>query len=66
MKRKKAKIKFYNNSFNIIEEGEFVICAISGREIPIEQLSYWNVDLQEAYYSAKEANERYKNLKNDT
>ena len=63
MKRKKAKLQFKNNSFNIIEEGEFVECAISGKEIPLNKLSYWNVNLQEAYFSPKEANERYKKIK---
>ena len=29
----------------------------------LKDLNYWNVDLQEAYFSAKEANERFKNLK---
>ena len=55
MNKKKAKLKYKHNSFEIIEEGEFVICAISGKEIPLHQLNYWNVDLQEAYYSPKEA-----------
>ena len=60
MNKKKAKLKYKNNSFEIIEEGEFVICAISGKEIPLNQLNYWNVDLQEAYFSTLEANERFK------
>ena len=60
--KKKAKLIFKHNSFEIIEEGEYVLCAISGKEIPINQLTYWNVDLQEAYFSPKEANERFKNL----
>ena len=46
-----------------MEEGDFVLCAISGKEIMLKDLNYWNVDLQEAYYSVKEANERYKSLK---
>ena len=62
MIKKKAKLIFKHNSFEIIEEGEYVLCAISGKEIPINQLTYWNVDLQEAYFSPKEANERFKNL----
>jgi hypothetical protein len=66
MKRKKAKLQFKNNSFDIVENGEFVICAVSGKEIPLEQLSYWNVDLQEAYYSPKEANEKYVRLKKNS
>ena len=63
MNKKKAKLKYKHNSFEIIEEGEFVICAISGKEIPLKQLNYWNVDLQEAYYSPAEVNERYRELK---
>ncbi len=63
MVKKKAKLIFKHNYFEIVEEGDYVICSISGKEIPLKNLSYWNVDLQEAYYSAVEANERYKNLK---
>ena len=55
MNKKKAKLHYKHNSFDIIEEGSFVVCAISGKEIPIENLNYWNVDLQEAYYSYQEA-----------
>ena len=61
MNRKKAKLLFKHNSFDIIEDGDFVLCAISGKEIKLEKLNYWNVELQEAYYSAVEANERLKN-----
>ena len=64
MNKKKAKLQFKHNSFDIIEEGDFVICAISGKEIPLKDLSYWNVELQEAYFSPVEVNESYKKLKN--
>jgi len=64
MNKKKAKLQYKHNSFDIIEEGNFVVCAISGREIPLENLHYWNVDLQEAYFSPLEVNERYKKLNN--
>ncbi len=63
MNKKKAKLKYKENSFDIIEEGNFVICAISGREILLENLTYWNVELQEAYFSPIEANKRYKEIK---
>ena len=64
MNKKKAKLVYKHNSFDIIEEGNFVICAISGKEIPLNQLTYWNVELQEAYYSPLEVNERFKILSN--
>ena len=55
MRNKLAKIKYLPNNFEIIEDGAHVICAISQKKILIENLNYWNVDLQEAYYSYKEA-----------
>ena len=55
MNKKLAKIKYLPNNFEIIEEGDYVICAISGKDINLKELNYWNVDLQEPYYSYKEA-----------
>ena len=52
---KLAKLKYLPNNFEIMEEGDHVICAISGKKIPLEKLNYWNVDEQEAYYSYVEA-----------
>ena len=63
MNKKKAKLKYKNNSFDIIEEGDFVVCAISGKQILLENLSYWNVDLQEAYFSPLEVNKSLNKLK---
>ena len=55
MENKLAKLKYLPNNFEIIENGDHVICAISGKKIFIENLTYWNVDEQEAYYSYAEA-----------
>ena len=55
MIKKLAKIKYLPNNFEIIDEGDHVICAISGKNIKLENLNYWNVDLQEPYYSYVEA-----------
>ena len=63
MDKKKAKVIFKHNYFEILEEGNYVLCAISGKEINLQNLTYWNVDLQEAYFSPKEVNERFKSLK---
>ena len=54
MKNKLAKLKYLPNNFEIIEAGDHVICAVSNKIIPLEKLNYWNVELQEAYYSHKE------------
>ena len=60
MNKKKAKLKFKHNSFEIIEDGDYVLCAVSGKQIYLKDLSYWNADLQEAYYSPLEVKERIK------
>ena len=52
---KLARLKYLPNNFEIIEEGDHVVCAISGKKIPLEKLNYWNVEEQEAYYSYVEA-----------
>ena len=62
MNRNKAKIKFNPNNFEIIEDGDHVICAVSGKKILLNNLTYWNVELQEAYFSPKEAQQRYEEL----
>ena len=59
----KAKLKFQANTFEVIEEGDHVVCAISGKNIPLNELTYWNVELQEAYYSSKEAKIRFEQIK---
>ena len=64
MHKKKAKLLFKHNSFDIVEEGDFVICAVSGKKISLEKLNYWNVELQEPYFSPLEVNKRFKILNN--
>ena len=60
MTKKLAKLKYLPNNFQVIESGDYVECAVSGKKINLENLTYWNVELQEAYYSPKEVNQRYK------
>ena len=63
MNKKKAKLIFKHNFFEIVEEGDHVLCAVSGKEIKLQNLNYWNVDLQEAYFSPIEVNKRVKSIK---
>ena len=62
MMKKLAKIKYLPNNFQIIENGDYVICAVSGKKINIENLIYWNVELQEAYFSYEEAHAKREKL----
>ena len=61
---KLAKLKYLPNNFDIIEEGDHVICAVSGKKIALQNLNYWNGDEQEAYFSYAEASiKKEKNTK---
>ena len=62
MLKKLAKIKYQPNNFKVIEAGDHVMCAISGKKISIESLNYWNVELQEAYFSYVEASHKREKL----
>ena len=55
MFKKLAKIKYLPNNFEVIQDGDHVVCAISGKKISLDNLTYWNVDLQEPYFSHIEA-----------
>ena len=55
MFKKLAKIKYLPNNFEVIQDGDHVLCAVSGKKILLKDLTYWNVELQEAYFSYKEA-----------
>ena len=48
---KEAKVEFLDGDFRIVRPGTFVTCATTGQPIPIEELRYWDVALQEAYSS---------------
>jgi hypothetical protein len=63
MKKTKAKIIYKPNAFEIIDSGDYVLCAISKKEIMLKDLNYWNVELQEAYFSPKEVKIRFDELK---
>ena len=63
MIKKKAVLKYLPNNFEVIEDGDHVICSVSKKEILLEKLNYWNVDLQEAYFSPVEAKIRYEQIK---
>ena len=62
MKNKLAKLKYLPNNFEIIENGDHVICAVSGKKIQLDKLSYWNVELQEPYFSYLEASKKKEEL----
>ena len=62
MTKKLAKLKYLPNNFQIIQNGDYVECAVSRKRIYLENLNYWNVELQEAYFSFKEAFQKKEQL----
>ena len=61
--KKLAKLKYLPNNFKIIEAGDYVECAVSGKKINLKNLNYWSVELQEAYFSYKEAHLKREQIK---
>jgi hypothetical protein len=44
-----AKLQFLDGDFRVVSPGTFVRCAVTDVRIPLDELRYWSVDLQEAY-----------------
>lgn len=54
-----AKLRYLDGEFQVLTPGSFVRCAVSGQPIPIENLRYWSVELQEPYASAEVSLQRF-------
>lgn len=54
-----ATLHYGDGEFAVLKPGPFVLCAVSGRAIPLETLRYWSVERQEAYFSPAEALSRF-------
>ena len=53
-----AEVKYLDGDIRVVRPGTFVRCALTGVSIPLEELRYWSVDLQEAYASPAVATAR--------
>jgi hypothetical protein len=54
-----AEVKYLDGDFRVVRPGAFVRCAVTGVAIPLEELRYWSVDLQEAYASPEAVLQRH-------
>ena len=57
---KQAVLQYLDGEYRILTQGTYVVCAVTGAQIPLEDLRYWNVDSQEAYANADAAMKRYR------
>ena len=55
---REAKLHYGPNAFRIVRQGDYVTCAVSGVEIPLEELRYWSAERQEPYASAEASTNR--------
>jgi hypothetical protein len=44
-----AQVQYLDGDFRVISPGTYVRCAVTDVRIPLDELKYWSVDLQEAY-----------------
>jgi hypothetical protein len=56
-----ADVKYLDGDFRVVRPGAFVRCAVTGVQIPLEELRYWSVDLQEAYATPEAVMQRQAN-----
>ena len=54
-----AKLQYLDGDFRVVAPGTYVICAVSGERIPLDELKYWSVDRQEAYADAVTAHSAF-------
>lgn len=57
-----AKLRYFDGDFEVVRTGRFVVCAVTGRKIALEDLRYWSVEQQEPYFDAEAAFTRWKQL----
>ena len=53
-----ATVKYLDADFQVTSHGQFVLCAVTGDKIKLDELRYWSVERQEPYISAKVAMQR--------
>jgi hypothetical protein len=54
-----AELKYLDGDFRVVRPGAFVRCAVTGVPIPLEELKYWSVDLQEPYVGPEAVLQRH-------
>ena len=53
-----ARLRYLDGEYEILAPGAYVVCAVTGTQIPLDALRYWSVDLQEAYANPSAATRR--------
>ena len=56
---REATLRYLDADYQVVVQGEFVRCAVTGKPIALDQLKYWDVERQEPYVDASVSLERY-------
>ena len=48
-----ARLHYLPGTFRVLSNGDHVICALTGVQIPLHELRYWSVERQEPYSDAE-------------
>jgi hypothetical protein len=55
---REARLRYLDADYQVLQEGDFVRCAVTGLPIRLDDLRYWSVERQEAYADAEAAFKR--------
>lgn len=55
-----AIVRYLPSDYEVVRAGEFVICAVTGERIPLDDLRYWSHVAQEPYKDAAASLEGWK------
>ncbi len=61
--KNEAKVRYLDGEFEVVSPGDFVRCAVTGTHVPLSDLKYWNVEVQEPYATADVSLKRYLELR---
>ena len=54
-----AKLAYGDGDYRVVQQGAYVVCAVTGKHIPLSELRYWSVDRQEPYVDAAASLKRH-------
>lgn len=60
-----AELVYGDGEYHVVKPGAYVTCAVTGIHIPLDELRYWNVDLQEPYATPEASLKRMQQIRDN-
>jgi hypothetical protein len=57
--QREARLRYLDHEYEVVSQGDFVRCAVTGDPIRLDALKYWSVEKQAPYKSALISFEAY-------